>query len=130
MNSGVVRLDKIISKVLTLNKHCLLSLLLRFFLANSKHNLIKIKLYNNWSRQAVNNITSSAISNSSNQSIKFVQKSSHSIFVEWRACDRNDKEIYNCCYESKKFVDCSMQKETCQLEKNTKTVKICFKTLC
>ena len=34
------------------------------YFAHAKHNLIKIKLYNNWSVQAVNNISESAMWNS------------------------------------------------------------------
>ena len=41
MNSGVLRLDQIISKLVTVGKHCLQSLLLYFFFA---HNLIKPKI--------------------------------------------------------------------------------------
>ena len=44
--------------------------LLVFFIAHAEHNLIKLKLYNNLSTQAVNNISENAMWNS-NGSIKF-----------------------------------------------------------
>ena len=43
---------------------------LRFFVVHAEHNLIKLKLYNNWSAQAVNNILECAMWNSS-KPIKF-----------------------------------------------------------
>ena len=39
--------------------------LLVLFIAHAKHNLIKLKLYNNWSAQAVINISECAMWNSS-----------------------------------------------------------------
>ena len=42
-----------------------------FFIAHAEHNLIKLKLYNNWSAQAVNNISECAMWNSS-KPIKFL----------------------------------------------------------
>ena len=50
MNSGVLRLDQIIFILLIMNKHHLRSLLYM-------RNIIKLKLYNNCSAQAVNNIS-------------------------------------------------------------------------
>ena len=41
-----------------------------FCFTHAKHNLIKLKLYNNWSRQAVNNISECAMWNSK-KAIKF-----------------------------------------------------------
>ena len=38
-------------------------------------------------------------------------------------CDRNNKGMYGCFYESKKFHGYSMQRETCQLEKKKKKKK-------
>ena len=64
MNLGIVRLDQLISKLFILSKHCLQSLLLRFATATyAEHNLIEVKLYNNWSAQTVNKISESAMSN-------------------------------------------------------------------
>ena len=54
MTLGFVWLDEIISILLTMNKHHLDSLLLRFVL--HMPNIIKLKLHNNWSAQALNNI--------------------------------------------------------------------------
>ena len=48
MNSGVLRLDQIMS-ILPTN-----------LLTHAEHNLIKLKLYNNWSVQAVNIISECA----------------------------------------------------------------------
>ena len=42
-----------------------------FFIAHAKHNLIKLRLYNNWSAQVVNNVSEFATWNSS-KSIKFL----------------------------------------------------------
>ena len=44
MNSDVVWLDQIMSILLAMSKFCF---------AQAEHNLIKFKLYNNWSAQAV-----------------------------------------------------------------------------
>ena len=67
MNSGVVMLHQIVSKLLTSNKYRLESLLLRFVL--HLLNIINFILYNNWSAQTVNNISGKAMS-SSNEPIK------------------------------------------------------------
>ena len=45
--------------------------LLVFFIAHAEHDLIKLKLYNNWSAQAVNSISECAMLNSS-KPIKFL----------------------------------------------------------
>ena len=42
-----------------------------FFITHAEHNLIKLKLYDNWSAQDVNNISECAMSNSSTP-IKFL----------------------------------------------------------
>ena len=65
INSGVLRLDQIISIACVLKQT-----LLVFFIAHAEHNLIKLKLYNNLTAQAVNNISENAMWNS-NGSIKF-----------------------------------------------------------
>ena len=67
MNSGVVMLHQIVSKLLTSNKYRLESLLLRFVL--HLPNIINFILYNNWSAQAVNNVSGKTMS-SSNEPIK------------------------------------------------------------
>ena len=59
MNSGVVRLDQIMYILLTMNHNPSQSLLLGFVL-NMPH-IIKLKLHNNWSPQAVDNILESAM---------------------------------------------------------------------
>ena len=63
------------------------------------------------------------MSNSSKQ-IKFDHLSklaSQSVNVEWRTCDRNNKDMSSCFDESKKkFLGCSMLRETSQLKKKTK----------
>ena len=47
MNSGVVRLDQIISVLLTMNKHRLHAIFTAVFcFTHAEHNLIKLKLYN------------------------------------------------------------------------------------
>ena len=45
MNSGVVRLDQIMSVLIIMNKHRL-NLLLGYCFAHAERNLIKLKLYN------------------------------------------------------------------------------------
>ena len=64
------------------------------------------------------------MSNLSKQ-IKFAHLSklaSQSVKVEWRTCDRNNKDMSSCFDESKKkFLGCSMLRETSQLKKNKKT---------
>ena len=77
---GRLRLYQIISKLLTLSKHRLQSLLLHFCFAHAEHNLIKLKI-KNLSMQltkAVNSILESTMSNS-NKLIKFthLQKLAH-----------------------------------------------------
>ena len=54
---------------------------LAVFTAHAEHNLIKLKLYNNWSTQAVNNI-SVVSDNQGDQSHLFTLKISQSINVE------------------------------------------------
>ena len=54
MNLRVFRLDQRMSISLTINKHRLQSLL--FCFAHAEHHLIKLKLYNNRSAQAVNSL--------------------------------------------------------------------------
>ena len=88
-----------------------------FFVVHAKHNLIKLKLYNNWSVQVVNNISECAMWNHSHKKWKELSVSydygeiqanqsnssplniSQSINVEQSTCDRN---------KSKKFLGCSM----------------------
>ena len=65
MNSGVARLDQVMPISLTINKHGL-----QFCLVHAKHNLIKLKLYYNWSALTVNNISKYVMWNSS-KPIKF-----------------------------------------------------------
>ena len=57
MNTWVLRLDQI------------MSILLVFFIAHAKHNLIKLKLYNNKSVRAVNIISESGMRNSSKPNV-------------------------------------------------------------
>ena len=57
------------AKLLTLNKHCLY-FTAAFCFAHGEQNLIKFHLYNYWSAQAANNISESAMLNSS-RPIKF-----------------------------------------------------------
>ena len=47
MNSGVVRLDHIMSILITMNNHRLQSLTAVFCFTQAEYNLIKLKLYNN-----------------------------------------------------------------------------------
>ena len=61
MSLGIVWLDQIMSILLTMSKHCLQFLLLCVVFTNAEHNSIKLKLYNNWSVQAVNGILECAM---------------------------------------------------------------------
>ena len=63
----------------------------------------------------------------SSRPIKFVcyLQISQLINVEWSTCHRNNKSMYNCFYENKRFLVFSMKRETCQLgKKKQKMVKI------
>ena len=40
--------------------------------------------------------------------------------AEYRTCNRNNKGIYSCFYESKKSLGGSMYRGTCRLKKNKK----------
>ena len=60
MNSGVVRLGHIMPILVTMNKH-----VLEFCFVYAEHNLVKLKLYYNWSAQAVNIISKYVMWNSS-----------------------------------------------------------------
>ena len=55
MNSGVAQLYQIMSILTTMNKHHLLCF------KHAANNLIKLKLHNNCSAQAVNNISESVM---------------------------------------------------------------------
>ena len=57
MNSGVARLDKRMCLLLIMNKH-------RLLLCYAEHNLIKLKLFNNWSAQVANSMLECAMRNS------------------------------------------------------------------
>ena len=46
------------------------------------------------------------MSNSS-EPVKFADQIGESINVEWSTCDRNNKGMYGCFYESKKLLGCS-----------------------
>ena len=50
LGGSPIRLDNV---YFANNEHALLV----FFTAQAEHNLIKLKLYNNWSAQAINNIS-------------------------------------------------------------------------
>ena len=73
MDPGVACLDQIMSILITMNiawtKQWTIKLLAfftaAFCFAHAEHKLIKLKLYNNWSAQTVNNISESAMWNSS-----------------------------------------------------------------
>ena len=84
---------------------------LAFFIAHVEHNLIKLRLYNNWSAQAINIISECALCViQANQSNSSPLNISQSIDVEESTCDRN---------KSKKFLGCSMLRETSQLKQKT-----------
>ena len=73
-----------------------------FCFTHTEHHLIKLKLYNNWSAQAVNCVLCEIQRNQSNLlTFKIIQ----SINAE-STCDRNNKGMYSCFYESKKFLSC------------------------
>ena len=74
-----------------------------FCFTHVEHPLIKLKLYNNWSAQAVNSLLKFKATNQVCSSLKISQ----SINPE-SACDRNKKSMYSCFYESKKFLSCLM----------------------
>ena len=69
MNSGVVCLDQ--TRHYANNEQASLAVFTAAFcLAHAEHNLIKFKLYNNWSAQVASNISECAMWNSS-KPIKF-----------------------------------------------------------
>ena len=90
-----------------------------FCFAHVEHNLIKLKLYNNWSAQAVNNILECAMWNSSNQS-NFLTFKNWPINQRWiKICDRNNKGMYSCFYEIKidsLVVRCREKRANCEKE--------------
>ena len=86
-SSGVIILDHIISKLLTLKKH-------RLTFTHAQHKLIKFKLFNNWSAQAGNKWCQIQ----ANQ-ICSPWKINKSTNVEWSTCIRNNKGMYSCFYD-------------------------------
>ena len=66
-----------------------------FCFTHAEHHLIKHKLYNNWSAQAVNSVLCEIQRNQSN-------------FNAGSAGDSNNKSMYSCFYKSKKFLSCLM----------------------
>ena len=93
-----------------------------FCFTHAEHHLIKLKLYNNWSAQAVN---SALCEIQRNQSNLLTFKNYPTINAE-SSCDRNNKSMYSCFYESKKFLSCLMHWE----EKKTEdSENVFFKAL-
>ena len=70
-----------------------------FCFTHAKRNLIKLKLYNKWSVQAVNSISECVIQTTN---------------AEVSTCDKNSKDMYNSFYESMKFIGfwCRDKKKT------------------
>ena len=60
MNSGVVRLDQM-NAYFANNEQASLALTAAVCFAHAEYNLIKLKLYNNWSAKAIDNISWSAM---------------------------------------------------------------------
>ena len=72
-----------------------------------EHHLIKLRLYNNRSAQAVNSVLCEIQRNQSNL---LTFKISQSINAE-SSCDRKNKSMYSCFCESKKSLSCLMQRK-------------------
>ena len=104
------------------NEQALLALTDMFCFAHSEHNLIKLKLYNNWSAQAVNNISESPMWNS---------KQTNQIHHLWTLANQSTLnkadviEITKALWKQEILWFFDVERK-CQLGKKQKIVKIYF----
>ena len=107
MNSGIVRLDQMMPILITMKKHRL-HLLLCFVFYMPKIiqlNLNYIIIDQCYLLTIFRRVLCEIQANQSNFSHLNINQS---INVEQSKCDRNNKDMYSCFYESKKFFGCSM----------------------
>ena len=109
------------------NEEALLVFTAAFCFAHAEYNLIKPKLRNDWSASAVDNISESAMWNSS-KPINFLTFKNYSINKGWIKQAHVIEIMYSCFYESKKLFGCSMQRSMSIKKKNRIWFWLTFKS--
>ena len=117
MKSDSLRLRQIMSILLTMNKHRLQSFTAVFYFTQAEHNLINLN-YVKIDQRKLFTVFQSVLYVKFKEANKICSPSkiSKSVNAEWSTCDRNNKGMYSCFYESKTFLDCLMQRKEKKIE--------------